>query len=150
MLDQFLEVIESLNSRKVNYVIIGGVGAILHGVPRVTFDLDILIEADLYNAEKLLDAFADIRLGTAELTTAEELISREVTIFNDRLRIDVFLSAPGLTFEGAWAHRTIVTYEGEEFPIASRSDLIASKRAAGRPVDLDDIRALGEDPGSPA
>jgi hypothetical protein len=146
MLDQYREIIESLNSRRVNYVIIGGVGAILHGVPRMTFDLDILIEADVVNGKRLLDAFLDIRLGTAILTTPEELIAREVTIFNDRIRIDVFTKVPGLTFADAWAHREVIQYEGEDVPLASRSDIVASKLASGRPIDLDDVRTL--DPGS--
>ena len=35
-----------------------------------------------------------------------------------------------------------MTYEGESFFVVSRADLIASKRAAGRPRDLEDVRAL--------
>jgi hypothetical protein len=30
--------------------VIGGIAAVLHGVPRATFDLDILIEASIENA----------------------------------------------------------------------------------------------------
>jgi predicted nucleotidyltransferase len=142
MLDQYVEVIKSLNSREVKYVIIGGTAAIVHGVPRMTFDLDILIEATPENASLLLDAFLDARLGTALLTTPEALLSKEITIFNDRVRIDVQTSTPGLTFAEAWSRREILTFEGVDFPIASRPDIIASKRAAGRPIDLDDVKSL--------
>lgn len=47
MLNQWRGVYASLQKHKVRYVTIGGVAAILHGVPRTTFDLDILIEATL-------------------------------------------------------------------------------------------------------
>lgn len=111
-------------------------------MPRATFDLDILIEASPENAQKLLDALLDARLGTAALTTAEELLANEITIFNDRIRIDVQTSTPGLGFEDAWASRSTMKFKEQELFVASRSDLISSKRASGRPVDLEDVRLL--------
>jgi hypothetical protein len=47
----------------------------LHGVPRATFDLDILIEATPANAESLLKALNEAGLGTASLITAEGLLA---------------------------------------------------------------------------
>ena len=35
-----------------------------------------------------------------------------------------------------------MSHAGQRFFVVSRKDLIASKRAAGRPVDLDDVRLL--------
>ncbi|MCH7847485.1 MAG: hypothetical protein IIB53_03900 [Planctomycetes bacterium] len=142
MLNRLQGVFESFQSHDVRYVVIGGIAAALHGVPRATFDLDILIEASPANAKKLLDALLEAGLATAALTTAEELLAREITVFNDRVRIDVQTSTPGLTFEQAWRQRETMTYNEQQFYVASREDLIASKRAAGRPVDLDDVRLL--------
>jgi hypothetical protein len=122
--------------------VIGGIAAVLHGVPRATFDLDILIEAKPENAKNLLNAFLDARLGTAALTTPEELLSQEITIFKDRVRIDVQTSTPGLKFEEAWERRETMEYQKQKFYVVSREDLISSKRAAGRPVDLEDVRLL--------
>ena len=45
MLNQLQGVFSSFHNHDVRYVIIGGIAAILYGVPRATFDLDILIEA---------------------------------------------------------------------------------------------------------
>jgi hypothetical protein len=122
--------------------VIGGIAAVLHGVPRATFDLDILIEAKPENAKNLLKAFLDAGLGTAALTTPEELLSQEITIFKDRVRIDVQTSTPGLKFEEAWERRETMEYQKQKFYVVSREDLISSKRAAGRPVDLEDVRLL--------
>ena len=142
MLNRLQGVFESFQSHNVRYVVIGGIAAALHGVPRATFDLDILIEPSPANAKRLLDALLEAGLGTAALTTAEELLAREITVFNDRVRIDVQTSTPGLTFEQAWRQRETMTYNDQQFYVASREDLIASKRAAGRPVDLEDVRLL--------
>jgi len=122
--------------------VIGGIAAVLHGVPRATFDLDILIEAKPENAKNLLKAFLDAGLGTAALTTPEELLSQEITIFKDRVRIAVQTSTPGLKFEEAWEWRETMEYQKQKFYVVSREDLISSKRAAGRPVDLEDVRLL--------
>lgn len=102
MLNQLRGVYSSLQKHQVRYVTIGGVAAILHRVPRATFDLDILIEATLENAQRLLDALLDAGLGTAEMTTAEALLAHEITIFRDKVRIDVQTATPGIEFEAAW------------------------------------------------
>jgi hypothetical protein len=127
----------------VKYVVIGGIASILHGVPRATFDLDILIEATPANAQRLLDALLDAGLGTAALTSSNAVLANEITVFKDRVRVDVQTSTPGLIFSEAWSRRKTVTYQGQDFFILSKQDLIRSKRAAGRPVDLEDIRLLG-------
>ncbi len=142
MLNQLQGVFSSFHSHNVRYVIIGGIAAILYGVPRATFDLDILIEATPENAQKLLDALLDAGLGTASLTTPDAVLAHEITIFRDKVRIDVQTSTPGLDFTPAWARRETMHYGGQVFYVVSRDDLITSKRAAGRARDLEDIRLL--------
>ncbi|HDP33919.1 MAG TPA: hypothetical protein ENN29_02285 [Candidatus Hydrogenedentes bacterium] len=144
MLHQFQDVFKSLNAHDVKYVVIGGLAAILYGVPRVTFDLDILIEATPANAKRLLDAFEEAGLGSASLTTAEQLLAHEITIFRDRVRIDVQTKTPGLAFETAWRNHIAVPYQGQEILVVSKQDLIAAKCGAGREVDLEDVRLLEE------
>lgn len=58
------------------------------------------------------------------------LYANEITIFNDRVRIDVRTSTPGITFQDAWQRRETMEYKGQQFHVASRQDVIASKRAA--------------------
>ena len=142
MLNRLRDVFRSFQQYDVKYVVIGGIASILHGVPRATFDLDILIEATPANAKRLLEAMLDAGLGTASLTSVEELLANEITIFKDRVRIDVQTSTPGIEFSAAWDHRQKLTYEKQDFFILSKSDLIASKRAAGRESDLEDVRLL--------
>ncbi len=142
MLNRLQDVFRSFQQHDVKYVVIGGIAAILHGVPRATFDLDILIEATPENAKRLLDGLLDAGLGTATLTTVEDLLANEITIFKDRVRIDVQTATPGLRFRDAWSRKKTVIYHEQEFFILSKKDLIASKRAAGPDVDLEDVRLL--------
>ena len=142
MLNRLQGVFASFHRHDLKYVVIGGIASILHGVPRATFDLDILIEANSDNAQRLLDALLDAGLGTAALTSAQEVLANEITVFKDRVRVDVQTSTPGLNFADAWSRRKTVSYQGQDFFILSREDLIRSKRAAGRPVDLEDVRLL--------
>jgi len=142
MLNLLGDVFASLQKHNVRYLVIGGIAAVLHGVPRATFNLDILISPDLGNAKSLLKAFSEAKLGTAALTTPEELLAQEITIFKDRVRIDVQTKTPGIVFDEAWNRHETMAYEGQEFYVASRQDLIASKKATGREIDLEDVRLL--------
>jgi len=142
MLNQLQDVFSSLQRNEVKYLVIGGIAAVLYGVPRATFDLDILIEATPENTQRLLDALLEAGLGTAGLTTAANLLAHEITIFKDRVRIDVQTATPGIDFDEAWKQREIMKYQGREILVVSRDDLIASKRAAGRERDIEDVRIL--------
>jgi len=104
--------------------------------------LDILIEATPENAKKLLIALKDAQLATATLTTPEELLAHEITIFKDHVRIDVQTFTPGIEFESAWENRNTIEYQGRSFLVVSKEDLLASKRAVGRDKDLEDVRLL--------
>ncbi len=143
MLNRVKDVFRSLQKHEVKYVVIGGIASVLHGVPRATFNLDILIEATHNNTKRLLDALTEAGLGTASLTSPDQIIENEITIFKDRVRIDVQTSTPGLNFQDAWERRVTMTYQGQEFYVVSVQDLISSKQAYGRTVDIEDVRLLG-------
>lgn len=142
MLNQLRGVFSSFQKHEVKYVVIGGIASVLYGVPRATFDLDILIEAAPENAQRLLDALLEAGLGTASLVSSQELLDHEITIFKDRVRVDVQTLTPGINFADAWENRETMDYQGQEFYVVSKDDLVASKRAAGRKIDLEDVRLL--------
>ena len=81
MLNRLKDVFESFQKHEVRYMVIGGIAAVLYGVPRATFDLDILIEPTPQNTQRLLDALLDAEMGTASLTNVHEILSNEITIF---------------------------------------------------------------------
>lgn len=142
MLDQLQNVFASFQKNDVKYLVIGGIAAVLYGVPRATFDLDVLIEPTLDNVNRLLQAMVEAGLGTASLANSEDVLSKEITIFTDRIRLDVQTSTPGIVFEQAWRRRVTMNYKGQALEVVSLADLIASKRASGRDVDLEDVHIL--------
>ena len=111
MLNQLGGVFASFQKYDVKYLVIGGIAAVLYGVPRATFDLDILIEATTENARRLIEALLDAGLGTASLTSVENLLTHEITIFKDRVRLDVQTMTPGIRFAVAWERRKIMELE---------------------------------------
>ena len=142
MLARLPDVFRCLHVHDVRYVVIGGIAAIVHGVPRTTFDVDLLIEATEPNAARLLKALEAAGIGSAALTTPQQLLAHEITIFKDVVRVDVQTSTPGLSFADAWHRRVEREVSGVPYWILSKPDLIAAKRAAGRPKDLEDVRVL--------
>lgn len=143
MLARLPDVFRCLSAHDVRYVVIGGVAAIVHGVPRTTFDVDLLIEATPENAARLLAALRDAGIGSSELTTPEGVLGHEITVFKDVLRIDVQTKTPGVDFAAAWKDRVEREVGGVRYWIVSLDHLVAMKRAAGRPKDLEDVRVLG-------
>jgi hypothetical protein len=142
MLNRLQDVFKSFQHHEVRYVVIGGVASVLYGVPRATFDLDILIEATTENAQRLLAALVEAGFATATMTNAQDIVAHEITVFSDRVRIDVQTRTPGVSFQDAWPRRRTITYQGQDFFILSKEDLIASKRASARQVDIEDVRLL--------
>lgn len=142
MLRRLKPVFASFQKHNVRYLVFGGIAVALHGVPRATFDLDILIDPQQENAERLLAALQEIGFGTAGAVTAAELVATQITRLKDRIPIDIMTKAPGVLFHEAWLRREEMEFEEQPFFVVSRADLIAAKRAAGRPRDLEDLRAL--------
>ena len=75
MLNKLQNVFSSFQKNEVKYVVIGGIASVLYGVPRATFDLDILIEPSIENTRRLLKSLLEAGLGTADLTTAEDVLA---------------------------------------------------------------------------
>jgi hypothetical protein len=69
----FREFIESLNSNKVKYLVLGGYAIAFHGHPRYTKDLDIWLELSEENAENVMKALDDFGVGSLDFTKEDFL-----------------------------------------------------------------------------
>lgn len=56
----FLELLKAMFKHEVDFIIVGGVSAVLHGAPVTTFDLDLLHSREPDNIERLLAALKDL------------------------------------------------------------------------------------------
>ena len=152
-------VIDALNRGEVRYVIVGGLATILHGFPRVTADVDLVVDLDPPEARKAIAAL--VGLGFRPRPPVDPYAfavpeSRQAWIREKGMRVfslhdpadplrevDLFVEHP-IDFESLWRRSVLVPLATTTARIAAIADLIALKRLAGRPEDLRDIEALRE------
>ena len=60
MTPSFRHILEVLNKHNVEYIVVGGVAAVIHGAPMTTFDLDTLVKVNSVNAERLVKALSEL------------------------------------------------------------------------------------------
>jgi len=150
------ELIATLARHGVDYLVIGGVAAQVHGHRRTTMDLDVTPDPDPQNLRRLGEALAELEARPRDaVSDGAELAT------GDPERLAVAAIVPPLVtrhgqfhilkepkgahgFEEMRDRALTVDLDGVEVAIVSLDDLIRMKRAAGRPGDLDDIAVLTE------
>ena len=132
-----------LNHHSAKYVLVGATAMQLWGTTRATRDIDLLIEASVANARRVLAALSNVGFGFAREWLAEEVAAKPVTIIGDSPRVDLLTVAWSVHYPEAARDATIFTVEGVRIPAASIEHLIASKRT-GRLQDAADIEVLEE------
>ena len=133
--------LRSLNEHEVDYVVIGGLCLPVHGYARATLDVDLFIRPERANADRTLRALRDFGYDVTDLTV-DDLLSYKVLIRQYILETDIHPFVSGVTFEQVWANKVEDRIGDVPAYFAGLDDLIAMKRAAGRPKDLEDVRQL--------
>ncbi len=142
----FSDLLQLFNDNKVRYLVIGGYAFIQYAEPRYTKDLDLWISTDTRNAEavyKSLKSFGAPLVDMTEDDFAEEGYFYQMGV--PPVRIDILMGISGVEFEEAWGRKIEVKFDGLAVPFISKEDLIATKRASGRPQDLIDADVLSKD-----
>lgn len=144
---EFREFAALLNKHGVKYVLVGGYAVGWHGYPRVTKDIDFLVERSPENAAKLMSVPEDFGLSCLGLKQ-EDFLQEASGVFFGRPpnRIDLLNFADGITFDEAWATKIETLHGDKPLLVISRELLIKNKRAAGRPQDLADVSMLERRP----
>ena len=146
-----IRALETFCRDKVQYVIVGGAALVLHGIPRSTLDVDIVIPAEKETIVKVFRAANNIGLecqqsNVLSLIDKPNLIIGQWITFEDqagRQLIDIFLEEVK-QFKKLYRNSIERQHKKMIFHIASLPDLEKMKKAGGRPIDLADIALIRE------
>ena len=139
----FKELLNLFKKHRCEYLIVGGYAVMKYSEPRFTKDLDIVVATHSKNAEAVFSALKEFGAPLTNLSHYD--FSKEGYFYkmgNSPMRVDILMSIPGIIFNEAWQRRVTEDIEGVEMHFISKPDLIAAKRAAGRPQDLIDADLL--------
>ena len=152
------EIFKSLDDAEVRYLVVGGVAVVLHGYPRFTADLDLVLELTQANASAAIAALQTLGYRPRAPVRAKDFANDDIratwreekglTVFSlwspnhPATEVDLFVEEP-FDFSEAWSRRLDALLEdGTTVHVVGIDDLRALKQRVGRPKDLDDITQL--------
>jgi predicted nucleotidyltransferase len=158
MARDFLDLLSRLHDHHVDFVIVGGVAAAMHGGTRVTFDLDIVpsLEVASWQATvellwalgarpRIPESLERIRVvdNVRQWRQEKNMLALNFRTPDGSVEVDLLVSESDRLDE-LRQRAARVTLDSRTFFIASIDDLIAMKERAGRPQDLLDIAQLND------
>jgi hypothetical protein len=153
----FIGLFALLAAAQVRFVLVGGLALVLHGLDRLTADVDLVIDLSAESAQAAVKALT--AAGYRPLAPVDPLAladpvqrrkwqaERNMQVFsfwdssNTRPTVDIMLS-PEVPFGELWTAAATMDVGGHEVRVASIEHLIRMKSAAGRPQDAADIERL--------
>ena len=142
---RFLEILKVLTRRRVDFIIVGGVSAVLHGAPVTTFDLDVVHARDRENVIRLLAALDELE-AVYRVQPERQLRPRETHLAgpDHQLLLTKFgpLDVLGMIGKSrTWkdllaSARTMEIEPGVVVRVLDLETLIATKEELGFPKDL--------------
>jgi hypothetical protein len=138
-----IDLLTEFESCSVEYLVIGGWAVSTYSTPRYTKDLDLWIGTSAENLLRVIEALERFGAPAGLLEQLRTMKADEFAFFGvPPARVDLLRTIPGVEFGFAWAHKSRVQWGPLELNLIGFDDLIAAKRAAGRPRDLDDVEQL--------
>ncbi len=153
----FIALFAVLDASRIRYVVVGGLALLLHGVDRLTADVELVVDMSTKSVRDAVQALTaagyrplapvdPLELADPAKRTAWQA-ERGMQVFSfwdtrqARPTVDIMLAAP-VPFEELWDGAVPVHLGGHAIRVASVAHLIDMKQAAGRPQDLADIERL--------
>ena len=146
-----------LNQARVDFVVVGGLAVNFHGIPRMTYDIDLMIQLEPVNISRLIERLAGwgyrakAPVDPRALADAaergrwvREKNMRAFSFWSDRhpvAEIDILLESP-VSYKEVRQRAVVMTLGEETVQVVSLPDLIEMKRETGREQDRSDIEHL--------
>jgi predicted nucleotidyltransferase len=143
--------VHALIEGKVDFVIIGGVAVVLQAMPRFTKDLDICYSTAQDNLDALGGVLVALKARLRGIPEEVPFVPDGRTLRQTQIvclttpmgDIDLLVNPEGApTYKTLRRRADVMDLGGHNVRIASIEDMLAMKRAAGRPQDLTDIESL--------
>jgi hypothetical protein len=144
LFEETVGLLGDLERRMIPYAVAGALALAIHGVPRATTDIDLLVRPEDVDALLSVARARGFGIEALPMRFSDGMEVRRVTKAEgaDLLTLDLLLVNPNL--EPIWASRERVPSQRGDFSVVSRDGLIQMKAWAGRPQDLADIQRLQE------
>ncbi len=153
----FQTIFEELNDLGIDYLVVGGLAVNFHGVPRMTYDIDLMVLLEPENVLKLVTRLTQWgykpKIPVDPRDLADEM-KRNSWIFEKGMKalnfysetlpigeIDVVIDSP-ISYQELKSRAIGVELRDERIPTISIHDLIALKLRTGRKQDLADVEHL--------
>jgi len=143
MNQDFVDLLRTFIDADVRFLVVGAYALAHHGRPRATGDLDVWVEAEPENAERVMRALAAFGAPLNDVTAAD--FARPGVVLQIGVppgRIDVLTELTALQFADAWASREPGRFGSLTVDFLGKDAFIRNKRATGRAKDLGDIEGL--------
>jgi hypothetical protein len=153
----YLDLLGALERHRVRYLLVGGLAMNLHGVPRMTMDVDIMLALDGENLGRFVQLAREMGLAPTLPLALEEMEDagkraawveeRHMVAFSLRgaeksaPTVDVLIGVD-LPFDEAYGRRLVREVAGIPVSLAGVDDMIILKSKAGRAQDWADIEHL--------
>ncbi len=153
----FQTIFKELNARDIDYLVVGGLAVNFHGVPRMTYDIDLMILLESENILKLVRKLTewgykakipidpkDFADETKRNSWFREKGMKALNFYSETLpigEIDIVIDSP-IPYKELRTRAIKIKLQDEKIPTVSIHDLIELKLRAGRKQDLADVEHL--------
>lgn len=153
----FQRIFKELNKLKIDYLVIGGLAVNFHGVPRMTYDIDLMLLLRPENIKRLIDKLTGwgyrpkVPVNPMELADEarrnlwiEEKGMKAMNFYSEKSpigEIDIVFDSP-IPYDELKSRAVMIELYGERIPTISIRDLIELKEKSGREQDISDVEHL--------
>lgn len=144
LFEEFRMVVSALEEAGLDYAVVGAIALAIHGVPRATTDIDILVEPEALDRVLDIARNCGYRILAKRMKFRDGMEIQRATKFEEGEHLTLDLILVNENLRSVWESRMRIETDHGPIRVISRQALIEMKAAAGRPRDLGDIESLEE------